>query len=80
MTQGFDITLLVGYNKSNENDIPVLVIGQKVGRGIDILNVITGAEASELFGKLLEKGKDFQESKQDGLNPGSVLMDEMDGT
>lgn len=47
--KGFDTVFLVGYDGSPDNGIPNLIVGKKNGPTIDILNVITGPEATTLY-------------------------------
>lgn len=77
-TKGFDTVLMIGYDKSNSNDIPVLVVGTKIGRGIDILNVITGEEAIELYTRLITRKTIGTGSiLKDGMGAAHIIVDEM---
>jgi hypothetical protein len=46
--------LLVGYDTSS-GDIPVLSVGRKKGNEIDILNVLKGPTATEVYNELLHR-------------------------
>ena len=46
--------LLVGYDNSS-GDIPVLTVGRKKGNEIDILNVMQGPTATEVYKQLLHR-------------------------
>lgn len=49
----YDDVLLVGYNKSNTDDRPVLIVGKKDKDGlIDVQNVFMDQEATDLYKKL----------------------------
>lgn len=45
-------SVLVGFDNSNEKDIPVLVIAKKKGNIVEIINEFAGPEAEELWKKL----------------------------
>lgn len=50
----FGDVLLVGYNSSNENGVPVLVVGRKrPNESIDILKAFCGEEAKTIYDKLI---------------------------
>lgn len=44
--------LLVGYDDAS-GDIPVLTVGRKNGNQVDILNVLQGPTATEVYKQLL---------------------------
>ena len=46
--------LLVGYD-NNSGDIPVLTVGRKKGNEIDIINVLQGPTATEVYKQLLHR-------------------------
>ena len=46
--------LLVGYDDAS-GDIPVLTVGRKNGNEIDILNVLQGPTAKEVYNELLHR-------------------------
>lgn len=49
-------TLLVGYDFNPENDNVVLVVGKKrLNESVEIINAFQGAEAKELYEKLITK-------------------------
>ena len=47
--------LLVSYEFSNNDNTGVLIVGEKDGNKMNILNAFQGEEAMELFKKLIEK-------------------------
>ncbi len=47
-----DDMLLIGFDESNNKDIPVLTVGRKTGNKMSLINVFTGKEASDLYAKL----------------------------
>lgn len=51
--------ILVGYDKQS-GDIPVLTVGKKDGKTIEIINAFQGNEAKELYEKLttIQKGEE----------------------
>lgn len=49
----YDDVLLVGYDKANSNDKPVLIVGRKDKDGlIDVVNAFVEQEAEDLYKKL----------------------------
>ena len=46
--------LLVGYDNGS-GDIPVLTVGRKKGNEIDIINVLQGPTATEVYNELLHR-------------------------
>ena len=49
-------SLLVGFNHSDNGDIPVLIVGKKrPNESIEIINAFQGEEAEELYKKLITK-------------------------
>lgn len=46
--------LLVGYD-CESGDIPVLTVGRKKGNEIDIINVLQGPTATEVYNELLHR-------------------------
>lgn len=54
----FNDVLLVGIDVENAGDVPVLIIGRRQqGESVDIINQFQGAEALELYERLVKKNK-----------------------
>ena len=53
-------SILVGFNRSNNGDNTVLIVGRKMpNKSVDIINAFEGDEALELYRRLVTK-KDGQ--------------------
>ena len=53
-------SILVGFNRSNNGDNTVLIVGRKrLNKSVDIINAFEGDEALELYRRLVTK-KDGQ--------------------
>lgn len=64
--RAFSDVLLVGFDFSNGVDKTTLLIGRKrPNETVDVINVVQGAYAAELYKKLT--GKKTQEVKSDGI-------------
>lgn len=64
--QAFSDVLLVGFDFSKGVDKTTLLIGRKCpNETVDVINVVQGAYAAELYKKLT--GKKPQEVKSDGV-------------
>lgn len=54
----FNDVLLVGIDVENAGDVPVLIIGRRQqGESVDIIKQFQGAEALELYERLVKKNK-----------------------
>lgn len=55
-------TLLVGFDREENGDNPVLIIGtKKKGNAVDIINAFDGDEAVDLYKKLVGDKKGLDE-------------------
>jgi hypothetical protein len=49
-------SLLIGFDKADNGDIPVLIVGRKQpGDVVEIINAFQGEEAEALYNKLVTK-------------------------
>lgn len=48
-------TILVGFNAVHGEDAAFIVVGRRTPTGIDIINTISGEEATEIYKRLVTK-------------------------